>query len=158
MVDMLSRMLSIMRSDLCPEAKGIETYDSDPHLRLVAYEAGQHFVGVGGGENDKALTDLLLRVNAHPRMAGIYQKYYAGWEAANGDLLCHFSSVGAWSKWGSWGLLQHADDDPSRSPKFVATMTWARKLGQPVFVPSGGGGANPEPATTPKSDGNTPSK
>jgi hypothetical protein len=60
-------------------------------------------VGVGGGENDKALTDLLLRVNAHPRMAGIYQKYYAGWEAANGDLLCHFSSVGAWSKWGELG-------------------------------------------------------
>lgn len=127
-------------------------------LRLVAYEAGQHFVGVGGAENDKALTDLLLRANAHPRMAEIYRKYYAGWEAAKGDLLCHFSSVGAWSKWGSWGLLQHADDDPSRSPKFVATMTWARKLGQPVSVPAGGGGAISESSTTPKFDGSASPK
>jgi hypothetical protein len=49
-----------------------------------------------------------------------------------GDLFCNFSSVGAWSKWGSWGLLQFYDDDPARSPKFMATMRWAKNLGQPV--------------------------
>jgi hypothetical protein len=104
-------------------------------LRLVAYEAGQHFVGVAGGENHAGLTKLLQAANAHPRMHELYTRYYAGWEAANGDLLCHFSSVGQWSKWGSWGLLQYADDDPRSSPKFMATMEWARKLGQPVKVP-----------------------
>jgi hypothetical protein len=40
--------------------------------------------------------------------------------------------VGQWSKWGSWGLLQFADDDAAKSPKFTATMEWAKKLGQPV--------------------------
>jgi hypothetical protein len=103
-------------------------------LKLVCYEAGQHFVGVQGGENDEALTRLLHAVNAHPRMASLYAKYYAAWQAKDGDLLCHFSSVGQWSKWGSWGLLQFADDDPRQSPKFMATMTWAKQLGQPVTL------------------------
>lgn len=104
-------------------------------LKLVCYEAGQHFVGVAGGENNEALTKLLHAANAHPRLAGIYEKYYAGWEANGGDLLCHFSSVGQWSKWGSWGLLQFADDDPAQSPKFSATMQWGKKLGQAVAAP-----------------------
>ncbi len=104
-------------------------------LKLVGYEAGQHFVGVAGGENEEALTRLLHAANAHPRMEAIYGKYYAAWVANGGDLLCHFSSVGQWTKWGSWGLLQFADDDPKKSPKFTATMKWAKQLGQPVTVP-----------------------
>ena len=109
---------------------------ADEHgLKLIGYEAGQHFVGVAGGENHEALTRLLHAANAHPRLAEIYRKYYAAWETNGGDLLCHFSSVGEWSKWGSWGLLQFADDDPGASPKFIATMQWAQKLGQAVTVP-----------------------
>jgi hypothetical protein len=104
-------------------------------LKLIAYEAGQHFVGVAGAENNEALTRLLLAANSHPRMAELYRKYYSAWEANGGDLLCHFSSVSQWSKWGSWGLLQFADDDPGKSPKFVATMKWAKQLGQPVTAP-----------------------
>lgn len=104
-------------------------------LKLIAYEAGQHFVGVGGGENNEALTRLLHAANAHARMARLYEQYFAAWERSGGDLLCHFSSVGRWSKWGSWGLLQYADDDPKQSPKFVATLRWAGKLGQQVNQP-----------------------
>jgi len=104
-------------------------------LKLIAYEAGQHLVGVGGGENIEPLTVLLHKANRHPRMADVYAKYYAAWEQTGGDLLCHFSSVGRWSKWGSWGLLEYADEDPTRSPKFMATIRWAAGLGQPVQVP-----------------------
>lgn len=104
-------------------------------LKLVCYEAGQHFVGVAGGENNEKLTRLLHAANAHPRLKTIYAIYYAGWEASNGDLLCYFSSTSQWSKWGSWGLLQYADDDASQSPKFLSTMDWAKKLGQPVTAP-----------------------
>ncbi len=74
-------------------------------------------------------------MNRTDESATLYANYYAAWESAGGDLVCHFSSVGAWSKWGSWGLLQYADDDPSQSPKFAATMEWARKLGQHVSRP-----------------------
>ena len=105
-------------------------------LKLVTYEGGQHMVGVGGGENNDKLTALLHAANAHPRLGAIYEKYYSGWEQAGGDLFCYFSSVGRWSKWGSWGMLQYYDDDPAASPKYMATMTWAARLGQKVTLPA----------------------
>jgi hypothetical protein len=94
-------------------------------LRLVAYEGGQHLVGVRGGENNDAVTKLFLAANAHPRMGELYSRYLDSWTKEGGDLFCHFSSVGRWGKYGSWGLLQYADDDPAQSPKFMAVMRWA---------------------------------
>jgi len=109
---------------------------ADKHgLTLVAYEGGQHMVGVGGGENNDAMTRLFHAANAHPRMGRIYQEYFEAWTDAGGDLFCYFSSVGKWSKWGSWGIMQHYDDDPAASPKFMATMRWAKACGQPVRLP-----------------------
>ena len=40
------------------------------------------------------------------------------------------NSMARWSKWGTWGLLQHYDDNPKSSPKLQATLRWARSLGQ----------------------------
>lgn len=101
-------------------------------LKLVAYEGGQHLVGVAGGENNERLTHLLHQANAHPRMGRIYERYLAAWADAGGDLFCHFSSVSRWTKHGSWGLLQFYDQPPQESPKFMAVMRWARSMGQPV--------------------------
>jgi len=101
-------------------------------LLLVAYEAGQHMVGVGGGHDNDAMTRLFHAANAHPRMGQIYDRYFEAWAQAGGDLMCYFSSVGRWSKWGSWGALQYYDDDPAKSPKFQAIIRWASKWGQSV--------------------------
>jgi len=105
-------------------------------LTMIAYEGGQHLVGVRGGENNKRLTQLFMQANAHPRMGALYTTYLDAWVKAGGDLFCHFSSVGRWSKWGCWGLLQYYDDDATRSPKFMAVMRWVRSLGQPVTIPT----------------------
>jgi hypothetical protein len=94
-------------------------------LKLVCYEAGQHLVGVGGGENNEALTRLLIAANRHPRMGAIYTKYMNAWRDLGGDLMSIFSSVAASSKWGSWGLLEGADENSA--PKFDAVMEWNRK-------------------------------
>lgn len=104
-------------------------------LLLLAYEGGQHMVGVGGGENNDTMTRLFHQANAHPRMGKIYTRYFDAWTEAGGDLFCYFSSVGRWSKWGSWGILQYTDEDPRRAPKFMATMEWARRCGQQVKTP-----------------------
>jgi len=109
-------------------------------VKLVSYEAGQHLVGVGGGENNEALTKVLMAANRSPRMGKIYGAYFKAWEDAGGDLMCYFSSVSSWSKWGSWGLIQYADEDESKSAKFTATMQWAQSRGQGmnlVGVPDG---------------------
>ena len=104
-------------------------------LKLVAYEGGQHMVGVLGGENNEAMTMLFRAANRHPRMGEIYRQYYDGWTAAGGDLFCYFASTGAWSKWGSWGILEWSDEDPLKSPKFMATIRWAQRCGQAVSGP-----------------------
>ena len=96
-------------------------------LQLIAYEAGQHLVGVGAAVNQQPLTDLLQQVNAHPRMATIYRQYFDAWQQEGGGLLAHFSSISAWSKWGSWGLMQYYDQDPQTQPKMHATFQQARR-------------------------------
>jgi hypothetical protein len=116
--------------------KSTKTVADEYGLTLLAYEGGQHMVGVAGGENNEQMTRLFQAANAHPRMGRIYDAYFTAWTDAGGDLFCYFSSVGRWSKWGSWGILQHYDEDPRQSPKFLATMRWARGRGQAVNVPS----------------------
>ena len=91
----------------------------------MCYEAGQHLVGVGGGENNEDLTKLLIAANQHPRMGSIYNKYLDAWRDLGGDRMCLFSSVSASSKWGSWGLLEGADENSS--PKFDAVIQWNHK-------------------------------
>jgi len=113
-------------------AKMAEQYN----LRLIAYEGGQHMVGVAGGENSAPLTALFHAANAHPRMGRIYTQHLADWTAAGGDLFCHFSSTGAWSKWGSWGVLQFHDDDPAKSPKLQSLLRWAKQQGQNTLPPA----------------------
>ena len=97
-------------------------------LKLVAYEAGQHLAGAAGAENNEQLTQLFLKANADARIGELYTQYLSAWANNGGDLLCHYNSVGAWSKWGSWGLLQYYNDKPT--PKFKAVIDWANAHGQ----------------------------
>ncbi|HNY26967.1 MAG TPA: hypothetical protein PKH31_06255 [Candidatus Sumerlaeota bacterium] len=99
-------------------------------FRMVAYEGGQHLVGVAGGENNEAMTHLFQTANADPRMGQLYDLYYKAWADTGGGLFCYFASVDSWSKWGSWGIFQYMDENPTLSPKFTATMRWARTWGQ----------------------------
>jgi len=95
-------------------------------IKLVCYEAGQHLVGVGGGENNEPMTKLFQAANRHPRMGAIYTKYLDAWRDAGGDLMCIFSSTGAWSKWGSWGLTEYLDETGKDQPKLKAVLEWNR--------------------------------
>lgn len=100
---------------------------ADQHqLALLAYEGGQHLVGVGGGENNQRLTDLFRAANRHPRMGALYTRYLDAWRDAGGGLFCVFSSCSAWSKWGSWGLIEFHDETEADQPKFKAVMDWNR--------------------------------
>jgi hypothetical protein len=126
----VAQILDYVETNSLPECQGwIKTQKSvaDKYgLKLACYEAGQHLVGVGGGENNEELTARLIAANQSPRMGFLYAKYLAGWQAAGGDLMCLFSSVAASSKWGSWGMLEGADQESS--PKFDAVMDWKRGL------------------------------
>lgn len=91
-------------------------------LRLVAYEAGQHLVGYSGAENNKPLEDLFHAANRSPRMKDLYLAYLAGWKANGGTLAVMFSSTGTYSKWGSWGLMEHHGQPSAEAPKYQAVI------------------------------------
>lgn len=125
----LDHLLDFVRTNSLPEAadwmRKQKAVADRFKVRLIAYEAGQHLVGVGGAENNDALTALLQAANRHPRMKEFYTSYLDDWKAAGGDLCCLFSSIGGYSKWGSWGLLEFADQ--TGSPKFDAVLEWNRR-------------------------------
>ena len=87
-------------------------------------------VGALGTENNDAITKLFTEANADPRMGDVYSQNLSAWVQAGGDLICSYNSVGKWSKWGSWGLMQYYDDVPANSHKFAATIKWAVSRGQ----------------------------
>jgi len=130
------RILERLRSASLPAAiESIRTAKelaSARGLDLVAYEGGQHLVGIRGAENNISLTGLFRAANSDPGMGLIYTRMLDAWRQDGGALFCHFSSVAKWTKWGSWGALQYFDDDPAASPKLNALLTWARNGGQTV--------------------------
>lgn len=89
-------------------------------LALVAYEAGQHLVGVGSVMNDPRIEKLFIAANRDPRMGALYTEYLNGWRQHGGGLLMHFDSVGRYTKYGSWGAKEYQTQ--TSAPKYNALM------------------------------------
>ena len=126
------------REDLNRNQKTIlETVEkaSDKGLVLLAYEAGQHLVGIQGAENDEALTARLHAVNRSPGMKQLYLEYLNGWKQAGGQLMAIFSSVSEPSKWGSWGILESEFQEPSTAPKYEAVLQFLKENPAPWWQP-----------------------
>jgi hypothetical protein len=91
-------------------------------LKLMAYEGGQHLVGVAGAENNDRLTQLFAAANRDPGMKEEYLEDQRAWRECGGDLCCFYSSMARPSKWGNWGLLEYEGQDPSAAPKYQAAL------------------------------------
>jgi hypothetical protein len=100
------------------------------NIKLVAYESGQHLLGIFGAENNDKLTALLKEANHHPAMGLLYSQYYKAWETVGGDLTCAYNSMGFWGKWGNWGLLETYKFKPEAMPKYTSSVNWAISRGQ----------------------------
>lgn len=97
-------------------------------LRMIAYEGGQHLVLVQSGNpnnNDatqqrrNTITELFIAANRDPRMGPIYQQYLGEWKARGGELFATFSLSGDYTRFGSWGIVEHLKQVP-RPPKAQA--------------------------------------
>lgn len=93
-------------------------------LDLVAYEGGQHLVGVEGNENNATLTALFHAANAHPEMRRLYLEDLQRWDQNGGQLFMAFTHVFAPSKWGAWGMLDNIYQDRNQAPKWMGVMDW----------------------------------
>ncbi|MFQ3636941.1 MAG: calcium-binding protein, partial [Cyanobacteriota bacterium] len=92
------------------------------NLQLVAYEGGQHIVGISGIENDTQLTEFFIALNRRPEMAELYQQLLDGWKDAGGTLFNHFVDVAKPSKWGSWGMMESLYQ--TDAPKYTALQAF----------------------------------
>lgn len=99
--------------------RGLETY---------SYEGGQHLVGVGATLNSPAVTAMFTQANRDPRMGQAYRTYLEGWRGSGASLFSQWTSVGTYSSWGSWGLLEYRDQ--LHSPKFDAVQQFLSDIGQ----------------------------
>jgi hypothetical protein len=119
----VDELVAALEQDVAETKNHVSAYAAEAKqrgLRLVAYEGGQHLAGFGGAENDDRLIRLFQAANRHPRMKDLYSKDLENWREAGGGLYCVFSSMGLYSKWGSWGLLEHTGQDLKSAPKYQA--------------------------------------
>jgi hypothetical protein len=94
-------------------------------LKMIAYEGGQSLVGYNGAENNTALTAVFKAANRGSRMNALYTQYLQNWVAAGGDMFVHYSDIGGYAKYGSFGTLEYQDQDPATSPKYQALSAFA---------------------------------
>jgi len=96
------------------------TVQSYNNVDLIAYESGQHMVGVGSWSNNADLTALFIEANRHPRMYDAYKADIEGWYGLGGKLMTAFASCQTPGRSGSWGLLEYQDQPLSQAPKMAA--------------------------------------
>jgi hypothetical protein len=96
-------------------------------LKLMAYETGQHLVGYGGAENNPKLMELFHNANRHPRMKDLYLEDMKNWYEVGGSTFCVFSSMGKYTKWGSWGVMEWHDQKEEDAPKMLALREWMKQ-------------------------------
>jgi hypothetical protein len=99
-------------------------------VALVAYEGGQHLVGVGSASNNSSITRLFTNANRDARMETLYGDYLAGWSARGGGLFMHFTDIGSYSVYGSWGALEQIGQ--SVTPKYSALYRYSLGTSPPT--------------------------
>jgi hypothetical protein len=88
--------------------------------RMITYEAGQHVTG-----DDVALNTAIQN---DPRMAELYTHYLRYWQTNYGDLMSLYMDVGSVSKYGAWGMLEHAGQKPGSTPKSKAVTLFQASI------------------------------
>ncbi len=92
-------------------------------LAVIAYEGGQHLVGVFGVENNSAITALFTSANRDSRMRPIYEAYLQEWKDGGGELFAVFALSGSYTRFGSWGMVETLGQSP-RPPKAQAVLNF----------------------------------
>ncbi|VGO15091.1 hypothetical protein PDESU_03671 [Pontiella desulfatans] len=108
------------------DAQGIPDYLRDfcysKNVPLVCYEGGPSIytdsIDKSTNPDGVALTDFMIAMNAHPRMAEIYDLQLQ--MAKEDGLYSHmpFLLYEEWGKFGQWGHLESLHDDPDKAVKY----------------------------------------
>ncbi len=102
----------------------LNTVQSYNNIELIAYESGQHMVGVGSWSNNTELTALFIEANRHPRMYEAYTDDITGWYELGGGLMTAFASCQTPSRYGSWGIKEYQNQPMSEAHKMRAWVDY----------------------------------
>jgi hypothetical protein len=120
----LDQFMELLASDALPQAREQMIRQMETARRhgvsLIAYEAGQHLVGVGAALDDARLNELFDAANRDPRMGTLYTRYLNDWAEVGGGLLMHFTNVSSMRKFGRWGALEYMLQPRAQAPKYDA--------------------------------------
>jgi hypothetical protein len=90
------------------------------HLRLVAYEGGQHLFTWADDQGD-----ALRALNTDPRMRELYTQYLTYFdELTGGSAFVHYASPGGWWHHGAFGSKQYQGQRRVEAPKHDALETF----------------------------------
>ena len=101
--------------------QGNPIYD---HLKLFAYEGGQHYLGFPNTHSDVALTELMQELSRRPEMQQWYFDYLTHWDQIGGEDFMIFASMGDWTQWGSWSVMEYEGQPLSESPKLAGILDY----------------------------------
>ena len=96
-------------------------------LQLLAYEGGQHLVGVGAAQNNQTLTNLFVAANRDPHMRQLYYNDLEGWFNNGGSLFMLCRLTGDYNKYGSWGLLEWQNYPRAHSYKWLGALDFINR-------------------------------
>lgn len=116
-IDACIASIAVERQQSIDQYNTVQAYNN---IDLIAYESGQHMVGVGNWSNNAELTALFIETNRHPRMYDAYTDDIQGWRNLGGGLMTAFASCQTPSRYGSWGLLEYQDQPLSEAHKMRA--------------------------------------
>ncbi|MEM7262994.1 MAG: hypothetical protein AAF488_13460, partial [Planctomycetota bacterium] len=121
-------VLNELSADVASITPWIENHAAlanDHGLQLLAYEGGQHLVGVGPLQSDPDLAALFQAANRDSGMGAVYEQLLAAWTDHGGGLFVHYHAVDGYSQFGSWGALEYQEQDPTTAPKYAALVAYA---------------------------------
>lgn len=94
-------------------------------LPVIAYEGGQHLLGISPVEKNKRVNALFDAANRDPRMGLLYTRYLESWSrVTGGQLFVHLLDCGGYGEHGRWGSLEYIDQPRSQAPKYDAIQRW----------------------------------
>jgi len=106
---------------LANDVKQLRELKDLSHLRLVAYEGGQHLFSFFDGEGPK-----IRALNEDPRMEAVYLDFLGHFSRLTDDgLFVHFQSPGGWWKHGTFGSKAWQGQPLSQTPKERALLKFA---------------------------------
>ncbi|MEP7058145.1 MAG: hypothetical protein ABI809_10290 [Caldimonas sp.] len=115
----VDQMLANIRGDIKSWIGASAALAGKYNLKMKAYESGPgDSTAYFPADKIDAMTALFSAAHRNPRMHDVYTEYYGLWIANGGDTMNQYHDIGSWSKWGFWGSLEYAMQDPANAPKY----------------------------------------